>query len=62
MFKKMLGFITLVLGVLLLGWIGYNYLIEMQLEAAGRNPVLPLIVSACFIFYGQKWLREEKDR
>lgn len=58
MMKKFLGVIALVLGLGLGTWIGYNYLVEMQPEARGRNPVPAMLLTAGFLYQGRKWLRE----
>lgn len=55
--KKLLGGLTLLMGVVLLLWIGYNLFIGMQPEAQGRNPIPAVFVSAGLIFVGAKWVR-----
>jgi len=40
--KKLLGVTTLLMGLGLLGWIGYNLLFEMQESARGRSSVLAI--------------------
>ena len=52
MFKKMLGLMALVIGGMILAWIGYNYFVEMQPEAEGRNPLVPVLFSVCLLGYG----------
>jgi len=56
--RNLLGVVALVMGVGLGGWIAYNYLVEMQPEARGRNPLLPILVTIGLLYQGQKWLRE----
>ena len=60
MIKKSLGVLACLLGALILGWIGYNYLIEMQPEAEGRNPIPALLFSAAAIFVGIKMILGKK--
>ncbi len=57
MIKKSFGVLVILVGALILGWIGYNYLIEMQPEAQGRNPLPALLFSAAAIFVGIKMFR-----
>lgn len=56
--KRLLGFIVLVGGLGLGGWLAYNYLVEMQPEARGKNPVVAGLVAAGLVYQGQKWLRD----
>ena len=58
--KRILGVISVFLGGCLVVWIGYNYLVEMQPEAQGRNPLPAIIVSVLFIFGGIKMIRQKK--
>ena len=58
--KKVAGAFMLLLALVLLGWIGYNFLVEMQPEAQGRSPLSPLLFSAALIYVGVKWLRGKK--
>ena len=59
--KKVLGVLVSLLGVLLLSWIGYNFLIERLPETQGRSPIVPLILSVGFIYVGVKWIRGQKE-
>jgi len=59
--KKFFGALVLALGVCLLAWIAYNLFIEMQPQAAGRNPIPAVLLSAAFIYVGQKWLRGQNN-
>jgi len=52
--SKLFGLVMLVFGLVLLSWIGYNFLIEMQPEAQGRNPLIPFILSVILIVVGAK--------
>jgi len=58
--KKVFGFLSFLLGVLLLLWIGYNLFIQMQPEAEGRNPIIALLVSGGLIYTGVKWIKEKR--
>jgi uncharacterized protein YndB with AHSA1/START domain len=55
--RKVLGVLTLLLGAVLVVWIGYNLLIERQPEASGRTPLPALLLVAGFFYQGTKWLR-----
>jgi hypothetical protein len=59
--RKFLGVIALLMGAGLAAWIGYNYLVEMQPEAKGRNPLLPIVVTVGLLYQGQKWLRQKDE-
>ena len=54
--KKLFGLLILLIGVSILGWIAYNYLVAMQPEARGRNPLPAVIFSGAAIWIGGKWL------
>lgn len=54
--KILWGTLSLLLGLTLLGWICYNYFIEMQPSAEGRNPLVPVLFSGALIFVGVKRL------
>lgn len=56
MLKKILGAIDLLFGIVILGWVGYNYLIEMQPAARGFNPIVALSFASGAIYFGLKWL------
>jgi hypothetical protein len=53
----------LLIGLSILGWIAYNYLVEMQPSARGRSPLPALVFSAAAIYVGGKWLlsKPKKD-
>ena len=55
--RKALGAFTLLLGVTLAVWIGYNLFVERQPEARGQSPLPALVLVAGFVYQGQKWLR-----
>ncbi len=57
--KRVFGVFVLVLGLLLAGWIAFNLLVEMQPEAAGRNPLPGIGLSAAFIFVGVRWIQNK---
>jgi hypothetical protein len=59
MAKRIMGGIIILMGVSLLGWIGYNFLIERLPETQGRSPVVPFFVSMGMIYVGVKWVRGE---
>ncbi len=46
------GGLLVLIGVGLLGWIGYNLLVEMQPEAEGRSPVKPAVFAVVLIGIG----------
>ena len=52
----------ILLGLGLLGWIGYNLLLEMQPEAKGRNPIVPIIISIGLIIVGGEWLLTKREQ
>jgi len=56
--NKINGFLGIFMGLGLLGWIGYNYFIEMLPAAEGKNPVVPLIVACVSLYLGVKYLRK----
>jgi len=55
--KQVLGGLVLLMGLGLASWIGYNLLIQRLPAAQGRSPVMPILVSAAFIYVGIKWMR-----
>lgn len=57
--KKIVGLCILVIGIGLLSWVAYNYLVEMQTQARGRNPLPALVFSAAAIFVGGSWLLDK---
>jgi hypothetical protein len=59
MFK---GIIFLFVGVIIIAWIGYNFLIETQPEAVDGSLWGALILSSFSIFYGIKSLRCHEDK
>ncbi len=61
--QKIFGLLILLIGLSNLGWIAYNYLVAMQPEARGRNPLPALIFSGAAIYVGGKWLlsKPKKD-
>ncbi len=61
MIKKSLGVLVFLIGALILGWVGYNYLVEMQPEAEGRNPLPALLFSGGAIFVGIKMFLGKKQ-
>ena len=57
MMKRVGGGIMLFLGVVLLGWIGYNLFIEMQPQAQGRSPIGPSLFALTLTGVGFQWVR-----
>ena len=57
MIKRIAGVFVLLLGLVLLCWVGYNLLVEMQPAARGRNPLPAILFSLAFLYVGQKWIR-----
>lgn len=51
-----------VLGVVLLGWIGYNLFVEMQPTAEGLSPIAPTIFALALIVGGVLRLRNQVRR
>ena len=62
MIRKPLGVLVFLIGAAILAWIGYNYLIEMQPEAEGRNPLPALLFSGAAIFVGIKLFLGKKQQ
>ena len=44
--------ILIIMGACLLGWVGYNYLVEMSPSAEGTNPLGAILWSIMFLLYG----------
>ncbi len=57
--KRVAGAFVLALGIIQLAWIGYNLFVNTLPAAKGRNPIVPILVSALFIYVGSKWIRNE---
>lgn len=55
-FKRILGAVILLIGINILGWVAYNFLVQMQPESEGRNPLPAFIFSAGAIYVGSRWL------
>jgi len=58
--RRILGVFAVLIGATILLWIAYNYLVEMQPSAQGRNPLVPCAVGAAMVFVGIKWIRGEQ--
>lgn len=56
MLKKIIGAIDLFIGILILIWVSYNYLVEMEPAAKGFNPIFPLLFATGAIYFGFRWL------
>jgi uncharacterized membrane-anchored protein len=54
--KRIFGAFILLIGLGLLGWIAYNFFIEMQPEARERSPLPALVFAAGAIYIGVRWL------
>jgi hypothetical protein len=54
--KRIFGCFILLIGLSVLAWIAYNYLVEMQPEARGRNPLPAIVFSAAAVYVGARWL------
>ena len=55
------GFFILLIGILIGGWIAYNFLIERQPEAEGKRPLPAIITSVACTFVGYRWLRGQQN-
>jgi hypothetical protein len=55
MIQRGCGVIALFLGLGLLGWVGYNVLVEEQPSARGHSPIPPVITSLVLVTIGT-WL------
>jgi len=51
------GILCLLIGMSLGGWIAYNFLVEMQPEAKGRNPLPAVLVIALSLYVGVTRIR-----
>ncbi|GMV81612.1 MAG: hypothetical protein AMXMBFR7_27960 [Planctomycetota bacterium] len=61
MVKRVIGGLMLLLGVFQLGWIGYNFLIELQPEARGRNPIIPILFGIGLLYVGFTWVKGKPE-
>ena len=57
--SRIWGAILIACGTSLLGWIAYNHLIEMQPEAEGRSPIIPVMFGIAMIGLGVFRLRRK---
>ena len=58
--KKVLGGLMIVLGVALLGWVGYTFVAPQPAGPGGatqQNPIPALIFAAGLLFVGVMWVR-----
>ena len=55
--RRILGVILLLLGVALLGWVGYNLFIARQPETQGLNPAPAILVAGALIYAGYRRVR-----
>ncbi len=61
MLGKFVGIICVVLGTIIALWILYNYLVEMQPEAEGLNPLPAIIFVASLYYVGYTKLRKDPE-
>ena len=54
------GGVLILLGATLLGWISFNYLVEMQPSAEGKNPIIPTVLGVAFLVTGIWRLRRPR--
>ena len=57
MVKRIAGAFVFLLGVVLLCWLGYNFLVERQPESRAVNPLPAILFTIGFLYVGQKWMR-----
>lgn len=57
MIRRILGVLMLCLGTLLLGWIGYNLLIERQPQTKNMSPIPALLFCSGLFYVGIRWVR-----
>jgi len=55
--KRVLGGLTILMGLALGCWIGYNLLIERQPEAQSMRPWRAIVFCASLLLVGAKWTR-----
>ena len=56
------GILCLLIGISLGGWIAYNFLVEMQPEARGKNPLPAVLVTALSLYVGVTRIRRGMRR
>ncbi len=59
---KISGYLGILFGIVMLSWIGYNYLIEMLPAAKGKNPIGALVLSGISLYFGVKYLKKSKNQ
>jgi hypothetical protein len=59
--KKILGALVALMGLGLATWVAYNLFIDMQPEAEGKKPLIPILLSIGMLYVGVKWMREGAD-
>jgi hypothetical protein len=52
MAKRVFGVVMILMGAVLLLWIGYNVFIETTPSAQGRSPFLPTLVGIALVLVG----------
>ena len=56
------GIVSLLIGLGLGCWIAYNFIVEMQPEAKGKNPLPALGLTVLFIYVGITRLRKAMQK
>lgn len=54
--------ISILFGIGLLGWVGYNTFIEMLPQAQDKNPYIAVAIGLILIFLGTKNILNKKQR
>lgn len=60
--KKVFGAFILLLGIVLLAWIGYVLATHPGGAPQGRNPAGGLVTALAFIYVGSNWVRGRSAR
>lgn len=60
MMRRIAGAGMILMGVGLLGWVGYNLFIERLPATQGRSPVPALVFSAGLLYVGVTWVKGKK--
>ena len=56
MMKRLAGFLLVVFGLVLAGWVAYNLFIERLPETKGQNPLPAIVNSLLFLWVGWGWM------
>ena len=57
MIRRIAGALSLLLGLILGGWIFFNLFIHRMPETEGRPVVGPILLTVAFIYVGIRWLQ-----